>query len=160
MLKACAITARFLRAATWRRGMARDHRRLRVFQEAHQLVVAIYQETKAFPRDEWFGMRAQLRRAAISVSSNLVEGSARRTLREYGNFVNISRASAAEVEYLASLALELGYLSRGTSQLLQRRCDQLIPQLESLAQKLDVLTKAECATRRSRRSTQAREHNA
>jgi four helix bundle protein len=139
--------------------MARDHRRLRVFQEAHQLVVAIYQETKAFPRDEWFGMRAQMRRAAVSVSSNLVEGSARRTLREYGNFVNISRASAAEVEYLVTLGLELGYLSPSASQLLQRRCVQLIPQLESLAQKLDVLMKADCATRRSRGSIQDREPN-
>jgi four helix bundle protein len=119
--------------------MARDHRRLRVFQEAHQLVVAIYKETKAFPRDEWFGIRAQMRRAAVSVSSNLVEGSARRTLREYGNFVNISRASAGEVEYLVTLALELGYLSPSAGQLLQRRCVQLIPQLEALTQKLDVL---------------------
>ena len=134
--------------------MARDHRRLRVFQEAHQLVVAIYKETKAFPRDEWFGIRAQMRRAAVSVSSNLVEGSARRTLREYGNFVNISRASAAEVEYLVTLALELGYLPPSAGQLLQRRCVQLIPQLEALAQKLDVLMNTECATRRVERVDQ------
>jgi len=140
--------------------MARDHRRLRVFQEAHQLIVAIYQETKTFPRDEWFGLRAQLRRAAVSVSSNLVEGSARRTLREYGNFVNISRASAAEVQYLVTLASELGYLPTSASQLLQKRCDCLIPQLESLTQKLDELMNAERATRRSRGFTQGREHNA
>ena len=46
--------------------MARDHRRLRVFHEAHQLVIAIYKETRDFPRDEWFGIRAQMRRAAVS----------------------------------------------------------------------------------------------
>jgi four helix bundle protein len=62
--------------------MARDYRKLRVFHEAHALVLAIYRETKTFPRDEWFGIRVQLRRAAVSVAANLVEGSARRTTGE------------------------------------------------------------------------------
>ena len=123
--------------------MARDHRRLRVFHEAHQLILAIYQETRNFPRDEWFGIRAQVRRAAVSIASNMVEGSARRGAAEYGNFLNLSRGSAAEVAYLVRLALELGYLSATAGQLLQRQCDQLIPQLESLIQKVDVLRKAE-----------------
>ena len=126
--------------------MARDYRRLRVFHDAHQLAVAIYQETRNFPRDEWFGIRAQLRRAAVSISSNLVEGSARRSLREYSSFVNISRASAAEVGYLVALASELGYLPPGAGEQLQQRCDQLIPQLESLIQKLDLLMKTERET--------------
>ena len=132
-----ARSARPLRFRRAEAKMARDHRKLRVFQEAHQL----YRETRNFPRDEWFGIRAQLRRAAVSISSNLVEGSARRSLREYSSFVNISRASAAEVAYLVTLASELGYLSPSAGPLLQRRCDQLIPQLESLMQKLDLLKK-------------------
>ena len=123
--------------------MARDHRQLRVFQEAHELILAIYRETRNFPRDEWFGMRAQLRRAAVSIPSNIVEGSARRGIREYGNFLNMSRGSAAEVAYLVRLASELGYLSPTASELLQGRCDQLIPQLESLIQKVDLLRRAE-----------------
>lgn len=123
--------------------MARDHRRLRVFQEAHELTIAIYQETRNFPREEWFGRRAQLRRAAVSIPSNIVEGSARRSIREYVNFLNISRASAGEVAYLVALASELGYLSPTASQLLQQRCDQLIPQLELLIQKLERLMKSE-----------------
>ena len=112
--------------------MARDHRRLRVFHEAHQLVLSIYRETEGFPRDEWFGIRAQVRRAAVSVASNIVEGSARRGAREYVNFLNQSRASAAEVTYLAALASELGYLSPTASLRLQHMCDSLSPQLESL----------------------------
>jgi len=123
--------------------VARDHRRLRVFQEAHELTIAIYQETRNFPREEWFGRRAQLRRAAVSIPSNIVEGSARRSIREYVNFLNISRASAGEVAYLVALASELGYLSPTASQLLQQRCDQLIPQLELLIQKLERLMKSE-----------------
>jgi hypothetical protein len=71
--------------------MARDHRRLRVFHEAHQLVLVIYRDTRNFPRDEWFGIRAQMRRAAVSVTTNIVEGSARLGTAEYVNFVNVAR---------------------------------------------------------------------
>jgi four helix bundle protein len=58
--------------------MARDHRKLRVFQDAHQLTLAIYKHTCNFPRDEWFGL-LQMRRASVSIPSNIVEGNARRT---------------------------------------------------------------------------------
>jgi four helix bundle protein len=53
--------------------MSRDHRKLDVFHHAHRLVLAIYRSTKEFPRDEWYGLRAQMRRAATSAPSNLVE---------------------------------------------------------------------------------------
>jgi four helix bundle protein len=57
----------------------RHHRRLRVFHDAHSLTLAIYKHTKGFPKEEWFGIRQQMRRAATSTPSNIVEGSARRT---------------------------------------------------------------------------------
>ena len=123
--------------------MARDHRRLRAFNEAHQLILAIYKETQSFPRDEWFGMRAQIRRAAVSVASNIVEGSARRGGREYVHFVNVSRGSAAEVAYLITLASELGYLSASAQERLQTKCDRLVPQLERLVQRIELLVKTE-----------------
>lgn len=123
--------------------MARDYRRLRVFQEAHELTIAIYKETQAFPRAEWFGIRAQIRRAAVSIPTNIVEGSARLGTREYLNFLNIARGSAAEVGYLVQLASELGYLSTGGSESLRRKCGELLPQLELLVQKTESLMRAE-----------------
>ena len=57
--------------------MASDHRKLRVFHEAHRLTLAIYKHTKNFPKEEWYGLRAQIRKAAVSIPTNIVEGSAR-----------------------------------------------------------------------------------
>lgn len=63
--------------------MSRDHKKLRVFHDAHAVAIAIYRQTREFPRDESFGLRAQMRRAAVSVASNIVEGNARATTRDY-----------------------------------------------------------------------------
>ena len=95
--------------------MARDHLKLRVFHESHQLTIAIYKETRDFPKDEWCGLRAQMRRTAVSIPSNLVEGSARRSTKEYLNFCNIARGSGSEIGYLVDLAFELRLLSEAST---------------------------------------------
>jgi four helix bundle protein len=112
--------------------MARDHRKLEVFHQAHRLTLTIYKETRNFPRDEWFGARLQLRKASVSVACNLVEGNARRSTREYVNFSNISRASASEMAYLVELSWELGYLGNDVYKRLTRECEALIPRLQAL----------------------------
>ena len=121
--------------------MSRDHRRLRVFHSAHALVMAIYGQTRDFPRDEWYGLRAQIRRAAVSIARNIVEGNARRGTLEYVHFVNIARGSAAELTYLVTLARELGYVSDAAATSLLRSCDALIPQLETLLQRMEGLAR-------------------
>jgi four helix bundle protein len=127
--------------------MARDHRRLRVFQEAHTLATAIYKETRAFPRDEWYGMRSQIRRAAVSIAANIVEGNARRGTPQYVNFLNIARGSAGELSYLVILASDLGYFSPQASRALDHACNNLIPQLESLLTTMENKMTAERESR-------------
>jgi four helix bundle protein len=119
--------------------MARDHRKLRVFHDAHQLALAIYRETNAFPKGEWFGLRPQMRRAAVSISSNIVEGSARRTSGEYLSFLNVARGSAAELHYLITLTAELGLLTEKAVGDLNQRAERLIRQLEMLLRSVEQL---------------------
>ena len=88
----------------------RDHTKLRAFQLADQVALAVYKETRSFPKEEAFGLTAQLRRAAVSIASNIVEGSARFSEPEYIHFLNTAYASAREVEYQVGLAFRLGFL--------------------------------------------------
>ena len=132
--------------------MARDHRKLRVFHLAHELTLAIYKDTRNFPREEWFGLRQQLRRAAVSVPANLVEGSARRGGGEYCHFINIARGSAAEVFYLVGLARELGYLPTDIGHRLEGQCEALVPRLELLLQRIEAEEHANKADSRKPRA--------
>ena len=89
----------------------RDHTKLHAFQLADRLAVAIYVQTRGFPRDERFGLTAQLRRGAVSVASNIVEGCARSGEVDYVHYLGIAYAASREVEYQISLAHRLSYLS-------------------------------------------------
>jgi four helix bundle protein len=94
----------------------RNHHRLEVFGLADRLALSVYELTRTFPHSERYLLTDQLRRAAVSVASNIVEGSARRTERDYVRFLGIAYGSACELEYQISIARRLGYLmeERGT----------------------------------------------
>jgi len=89
----------------------RDHRRLEVFQLADALVVLVYHATRHFPREEAFGLTAQMRRSAVSVPANIVEGCARQSERDYARFLDISFGSVREIGHFIDLAARLKYLS-------------------------------------------------
>lgn len=93
----------------------RDHTKLRAFELADELVILIYVITKQFPREEIYGLMSQIRRAAVSVPSNIVEGCGRENPKEFLRFLEISFSSLREVKYQLSLSERLGYFEKEES---------------------------------------------
>ena len=87
----------------------RDHRKLKAFEMADELAILIYSITNGFPKTERYGLTSQMRRAAVSVPSNIVEGCARESQAEYLRFLEIAFGSLRELDYQYSLAKRLGY---------------------------------------------------
>ncbi|MBT8215504.1 MAG: four helix bundle protein [Acidimicrobiia bacterium] len=83
----------------------------KVLDEAHRLVLAVYRSTGSFPKDERFGLRSQLRRAATSISLNIAEGTGRKSDRDFAKFLSIASGSAGELEYGIRLGHDLGYFT-------------------------------------------------
>jgi len=89
----------------------RNHTKLRAFELADDLAVMIYKMTRRFPKEEIYGLTSQMRRAAISVPSNIVEGCARGSQVEYHRFLEMAFGSLRELSYQFSLAVRLDYLT-------------------------------------------------
>ena len=90
----------------------RNHKKLRAFELADEITIMIYRMTKSFPKGEIFGLTSQMRRAAVSVPSNIVEGCARESQVEYQRFLEIAFSSLRELHYQFGLAKRLGYLDK------------------------------------------------
>lgn len=106
---------------------------LEVWQVARRLANETYRLTEGFPKREWYGLASQMRRAAVSVVSNIAEGFSRRTLPDYVHFLATARSSATELEAQTSIAVDRGYLSEGDARLLA----ELIGSVQRMCWKLE-----------------------
>ncbi len=123
----------------------RDHRKLRAFELADALAIAVYKLTREFPREELFALTSQIRRAAVSVASNIVEGCAsrrrpappaRHTKADYVRFLDIAYGSSRELEYQISLAHRLGYAQDAGYAPVQSLCEETGKVLNGLLRSL------------------------
>ncbi len=89
----------------------RDYKKLRAFELADDLAIQIYKVTKSFPKDEVYGITSQMRRAGVSVPSNIVEGCSRESQPEYLRFLEIAFSSLKELHYQFSIATRLKYVN-------------------------------------------------
>jgi four helix bundle protein len=114
----------------------RSYRDLDIWHKAMDLAVAVYQQTREYPKDEQFGLTAQTRRAATSVSANIAEGQARRHTREFRNFLSIALGSLAELETHLEMACRLEYMASGRLESLLSSSNELGRMIHGLRRSL------------------------
>lgn len=107
---------------------AKSFQDLIVWQKAHQVVLAVYQITSAFPKSEIYGLASQLRRAVVSVPANIAEGFKKTGKADKARFLNISQGSLEESRYYLLLAEDLGYCN----------CSGILEQIEGVSKLLDA----------------------
>ena len=115
----------------------RTFKDLMVWQKSYQLALDIYKISKNFPSEEKFGLTSQIRRAAISVPSNIAEGYARRYIKSYISFLKISHGSIAEVETQILISKDLGYTKEETLKKIIIKCTEIQKMLWALIRSLE-----------------------
>ena len=114
----------------------RSYRDLLVWQLGTKIALAIYRQTTSFPREELYGLTSQLRRAAVSIPSNIAEGQGRRSPREFVNFLSIAYGSVREVETQVEIARRLGYLASEDASRLVDQMDEVGRLINGLSQSI------------------------
>jgi len=113
-------------------------RDLRVWQHAHDLVLQVYRLTQTFPNHELYGLSSQLRRAAVSVPANIVEGFTRKGNKDFSRFLNVAQGSLEETKYFLLLAKDLDYLPSASFDKLQAQADTVGKMLHGLMTKVSA----------------------
>jgi four helix bundle protein len=113
-----------------------DFRKLKVWQKAHQLTLAIYEASRRFPKEELYGLTSQSRRAAASIATNIAEGCGRDGHADMARFLHIAGGSASEVEYQILLARDLGYLDPLSHERLTTDVQEVKQMLTALTRKV------------------------
>ncbi len=130
-----------------------DYRKLKVWEAAHALVLAIYRVTTDFPREEQFGLASQMRRSAASIPTNIVEGCGRSTQADFLRFLYISMGSAKELEYQLLLSSDLGLLTIPVHQQLREETDRVTRMLSALISTVKRVSPGERTTTNDERRT-------
>jgi len=106
----------------------REHSKLKAFEMADEIALLVYKLTQSFPKEEMFGLTSQMRRAAVSVASNIVEGCARESQAEYLRFLEIAFGSLREAHYQLNLACRLGFANA----IVANACDNKMSEAEKV----------------------------
>lgn len=117
-----------------------SYRDLKVWQKGMDLLVAVYKATDTFPKKELYGLSSQLQRAAVSIPSNLAEGSSRRSTKEFLRFINIATGSLSELETQLIAANRLTYISQNELDTLLNFTDEISRMLQGLYNSLERKT--------------------
>lgn len=112
--------------------MARDYRKIKAWQLAHQLALSVYKVTRGFPRSELWGLTSQMRRAAVSVPANIVEGAARQHQKEYLQFLYVAMSSLSELGYYITFCYDVGYAKKEEVKALQAKYEEAARVLRGL----------------------------
>lgn len=116
----------------------RDFRKYTVWEQSHKLTLEVYEITKSFPNDEKFGLVSQIRRAAVSIPTNIAEGCGKVSDKDFARFLNISFGSTSELEYLIFLSKDLSYINQETSEQFQHKIESIKKQLYQFIKKLNA----------------------
>ena len=103
----------------------KPHKRLTLWQKVMILVVRTYKETSAFPREEEYGLKSQMRRAVVSVPSNIAEGLSRRSIKEKLNFLSIARGSLTELDAQVEICGRLDFFTGDQVDVLENSIDEV-----------------------------------
>lgn len=113
------------------------HKNLLAWKNSFDLVKNVYNLTNEFPKDERFGFISQLRRAAVSIPVNIAEGAARKSSKEFIQFLHISMGSMTEIDTLLLLSIELGFINRNESEVLLEKLDHIGKLIYGLIKKIE-----------------------
>lgn len=123
--------------------MDKPHKKLEVWKKSMEMVLEVYQITKGFPGEEKYGLISQIRRAAVSVPSNIAEGAARNTKREFINYLHTAQGSLSELDTQLELSLGVGYMTSESLKPIQDLIQSIDKMLTGLIKSLRRTTYSE-----------------
>ncbi|GIK61623.1 MAG: four helix bundle protein [Ignavibacteriota bacterium] len=114
----------------------RDFRKLKVWEKAHAITLKIYKVTEKYPREELYGLTSQIRRACVSIPTNIAEGCVRSSDADFSRFLYIALGSTSELEYLILLSMDLKFINAELHIELNNEINEIKKMLISMIQKL------------------------